>query len=450
MSAAPLRRRAARSAMALACLAAFAAGGIHADAAAPAWSGSRFVYATEHANLGEVLNDFAASQHLVLRMAGSPAGVVSGRYAMPPGRFLDLLCASYGLVWYYDGTALRISEAGAQQPLAIRPNYLRAPQLRAALEGAGVADTHFPLIVNEASGTLTTYGPASYLAQVRDAAERFEADARNRVPTSVHVFRLSVATAADETRQIDGRTVTVAGAATRLRERLHPSPSAHAGTAGVPLEFDAPLPVIEADAATNSILVRDRPDRIDGDAALVADVDTRPGFVVLLTRVVQVPANALGGLAGLNDALRDAPAQDAPRWLVEAGGAATLLAGLDALAGARGARVELARTALTPDHTPAVFDRHEARLVARAATSDGMLDDEPDDDGEALWLSVEPAIADGTPEAPVDLQVRLGGPDGARGKVDARVPPGQALVIFGPGSSPAVLRVIVVVPRIAA
>jgi type III secretion protein C len=441
VSAALLRGRLRFGAMALACAAAFAAGGGRAQAAPLTWSGNRFVYATQRASIDEVLTDFAASQHVALRISGSPGGIVSGRFAMPPERFLDMLCASYGLVWYYDGAVLQVSAAGAQQPLAIRPNTMTAPLLRSALEGAGVADAHFPLAVNAAQGTLTTYGPASFLAQVRAAAERFEADARNRVPTTVRVVRLNVATAADKTYQVDGRTVMVAGVATRLRERLHRAPAP--GATGLPLEFDAPLPVIEADATTNSILLRDRPERIDGDAALVADADVRLEFVSLQTRVVDVPSAAL---AELLSTLPGALAQGAPGWSVADDGAVALIAKLDALGNARRASVEVSRTALTLDRAPAVFDRHEARLVARTVAQD----DTPDDAREDLWLSVEPSIVGAAVGQPVDLRVELNGPGGAADVVMTRIPAGQAMVLLAPGSAAASRRVIVLVPRIVA
>ncbi|MFP3559807.1 type II/III secretion system family protein, partial [Paraburkholderia sp. SIMBA_049] len=134
-------------------------------------------YVTNGAGLAEVLNAFAAGQHVALRIDGQVEGVVSGRFAMPPQRFLDVMSRSYGFVWYYDGAVLHVSPANEQAHVAIRPHFLSAKALRASLEQAGLADTHFPLAVDAAAQTVNVRGPATYVERIRAAAERFERDA---------------------------------------------------------------------------------------------------------------------------------------------------------------------------------------------------------------------------------------------------------------------------------
>ncbi|KWU25171.1 type II/III secretion system family protein [Burkholderia cenocepacia] len=416
---------------------------VHAQAASMAWAGgpgARFVYVTNGAGLAEVLNAFAAGQHVALRIDGQVEGVVSGRFAMPPQRFLDVMSRSYGFVWYYDGAVLHVSPANEQAHIAIRPHFFSANALRTSLEQAGLADTHFPLAVDAVAQTVNVRGPATYVERIRAAAERFERDARERVRLSVRVFRLSAANAADETRVVDGRTLVVPGVATLLRRRFE-RPAVANGTAiaDAPriVEFDAALPAIEADATTNSILIRDRAERIDADGALVASLDVRAQLVSVQTWVVDVDGDALDALRpALPPAMADGAAAEQAtadaRAHRDAGiapdGGRALLAQLKALASRGRAEIEVSQTALTHDRSPAVIDRHEARLARRDE------DDLPDDGARDLWLSIAPTVEGAASMPRIGLRVELGRRRDARRyrAVDESLAPGECLVIEGP------------------
>ncbi|KWZ31002.1 type II/III secretion system family protein [Burkholderia anthina] len=438
MSAARTRTLARGAVAAFVCAAA-----VHAQAASMAWAGgpgARFVYVTNGAGLAEVLNAFAAGQHVALRIDGQVEGVVSGRFAMPPQRFLDVMSRSYGFVWYYDGAVLHVSPANEQAHVAIRPHFLSAKALRASLEQAGLADTHFPLAVDAGAQTVNVRGPATYVERIRAAAERFERDARKRVRLSVRVFRLSAANAADETRVVDGRTLVVPGVATLLRRRFErPAVASGPAVSDAPriVEFDAALPAIEADATTNSILIRDRAERIDADGALVASLDVRAQLVSVQTWVVDVDGDALDALrpalppavaggAGAQEATADAR-EHRDAGIAPDGGRA-LLAQLKALARSGRAEIEVSQTALTHDRSPAVIDRHEARLARRDE------DDLPDDGARDLWLSIAPTVEGAASMPRIGLRVELGRRGDARRyrAVDESLAPGECLVIEGP------------------
>ncbi|RDU96773.1 hypothetical protein DWV00_22555 [Trinickia dinghuensis] len=280
---------------------AFFGGYADAGAAPHAWTSGRFVYATNGSGIVQTLNLFAADEGLSARVDGNVQGVVSGRFALAPRDFLDTLGNAYGFVWYVDGAILQISPASAETRIAMRPNYLSAKALRAALVRAGVTDPHFPLELDGKKRTVSVRGPRTYVARIRVAAAHFEHDAARRVRTTVRIFRLSFARAADESRVVGGRPVVVPGAATLLKRRFHEDPldladSTQADAPGI-VEFDAPLPTIEADAATNSILIRDKPERIDGDGMLVSDLDILKRGVTIEASVVDVSADADAGAA---------------------------------------------------------------------------------------------------------------------------------------------------------
>jgi type III secretion protein C len=422
-------------------------------AAEVAWNGTRFAYASHGGSVADTLRIFAASQDLTLQLDGPVDGVFSGRFAMPPRRFLDTLCATYGLVWYYDGAVLHVSAASAQQNLEIRPNYLTPQALNAALARVGAVNRRFPLHTDTAKGTLDIVGPPAYVEHVRDTAASLEADARVHTRTVVHIYRLRTATAADQIREHAGQRLTVPGVATRLRQRLADHRAAATQQASdpqapTPLEFDAPLPVIEADAATNSILVRDRPERIDGDGALIEQADTRPELISLQTFVVDVAADALPDLqADVQPPLTIGHAALAPE------GGRALLAHLAGLQQAHRANVQLSRTAFTFDKAPTVLDRHEAALLES---------DSDQGNGVELWLSLVPAVQYTDGIAQIALQIGWRRPDASQQPADdeaaeqggqsasANLDPGQAMVVLDGGAAPKMVRLILVVPRIIA
>jgi type III secretion system YscC/HrcC family outer membrane pore protein len=425
----------------------------HALASGTQWTGNRFVYSTNGSSIADTLNLFAAGQHIPVRIDGNVAGVVSGRFDMPAGRFLDMLGKSYGFVWYYDGSVLQVSSSSAQTDLAMRPNFLTAGALRNELDQAGVTDAHFPLNVDDVAGTVEVYGPATYVARVRSLAQRFEQDARKRVHTTVRVVRLDVANAADERRLIDGRTVTVPGAATLLQRRFerrsdsnHP---VHDPSAVV--EFDAPLPIIEANASTNSLLIRDTPERIDADSVMATDMDVRASLISIETLVVDVDADALDTLQPALPPTLAAAAkgsvQSGVGVMPDAGRA--LLARLGELEKSGRAKVEVSRTAVTLDMSPAVIDQHAARLAQEQ--EDDPSEDAPSD----VWLSVQPTIAGAVTTPQIGLHVELGRSGEAKRDriLEDMVAPGECLVIVAPGQARddarGRLRLVLLIPHIA-
>ncbi|MDQ7980277.1 secretin N-terminal domain-containing protein [Paraburkholderia sp. SARCC-3016] len=435
-----------------------------AHAARVDWPGSRFAYATNGSNVPDVLREFAADEHIALRIDGPVEGVVSGRFSMPPQRFLDALASAFGFVWYDDGAVLQVSPANAQLAVALRPQALSTRGLAAALEQAGVIDARFPLDVDGAEGTVDISGPKSYIARIRAAAERFERDAGSSSRTTVRVFRLSYANAADETSVIDGRTVVVPGAATLLRRRFRRSakdatePASAAGAGSAPtrqiVELGTPLPAIEADAATNSILVRDKPERIDADGMLVKNLDTRPQLISVQTWIVDVDVDALGDLQSMLPPALASIADAGARFGsgIAPGEGQALMAQIEALAKARRAHIEVSRTALTRDRTPAIFDRYEARLARRVGY------DLPEDPALDLWLSVRPTVEGAAMMQRIGLEVELGrraADEADHRKLAQSVEPGGCFVIAAPTAGnasglPARERLVLLIPRIAA
>lgn len=400
-------------------------------------------------------------------------GTVRGRFAMPPTRFLDVVCASHGLVWYYDGAMLQISLASDERRVAIQTPYLHAEALRDALQRVGVLDARFPVHVDRRTDTVMVKGPVTYLDRVLTAARQFEDQARDDTPTTARVIRLTHATAADQRTDINGHLVIVPGVAAELARRFNPV-QVHVYGTPQRVIFGARLPIIEADAATNSVLIRDKPERIDGDAMLVSDMDVKARAVMVQTWVVDVDATALSSLTSLDALTPLTPAsavsaaaplmlpqqQAAIRPTVLFGtmtqGAGALMMQLAGLEKAGRAQAVVTHDAVTMDRTPAVIDRREAVLEHKIAGGDTSLDALAAAKASTgdFWLSVRPTIGGAGTQPPVALEIDAGGGRQA----EASVAPGQGMVmtLSSPDSrlnsvkaaAPTRQRLVILVPRV--
>lgn len=192
-------------------------------AAAPVhWKSAVVDYAAEGKDIKDVLRDFGASQGLATRIAPGVTGTVSGKFHLPPRRFLDTLAASFGFVWYYDGEVLDIVSAADLQTTLVKLDTADTTGLQQTLEQMRIADERFPIVYNAAQGTALVSGPPRYVQMVTEIASRLDANAARRGGTEVRVFPLDHAWAADRTVSIDGRDVTLQGVATVMNGIYHP------------------------------------------------------------------------------------------------------------------------------------------------------------------------------------------------------------------------------------
>ncbi|AIO70224.1 type III secretion system outer membrane ring subunit SctC [Burkholderia oklahomensis] len=199
------------------CVAAVCAAGVDAAYAMPVrWKSTVVHVALEGKDLKDVLRDFAASQGIPTSIAGNVQGTVTGRFDLPPQRFLDTLAATFGFVWFYDGNVLSISNANDMTRQILPIDHASIGQLRSALRQIGMDDKRFPIFYDGVSATVLVSGPVQYVQTVADIARRLDVLSGRRTGSTIRVFKLKHAWAADRDVQIDGNKVTVPGVATVL------------------------------------------------------------------------------------------------------------------------------------------------------------------------------------------------------------------------------------------
>ena len=363
---------------------AFASCVLHAGpafAAAIPWRSASVHVSAEGKDVKDVLRDFTAGQGVAATISGDVHGTVSGTFDMSPQRFLDTLASTFGFVWFYDGSVLSISDVNAVTREVIKLDHASTADLRAALMQLRIDNPRFPIAYDASQGTALVSGPQAYVQLVREVARRLDDNAAQRMGSSIRVFPLRHAWAADHKVQIDGNTVTVAGVASVLSGMYHPRDASSASntdsgrgyadaanraaqeptmrrlqpmqdvtgsTAGgaPPYGVNPPLPaglaangavvpglgglmnglaagggagmqpvsgsdsgsgggpdtaangtltlpVIEADPRTNSVLIRDDPQRLPQYQSLIDQLDVRPRLIEIEAHIIEIDDNAL-------------------------------------------------------------------------------------------------------------------------------------------------------------
>lgn len=347
-----------------------------AHAAPIVWRHMTVHLSVDSKDLKDVLRDFTASQGIVTTISPDVQGTVSGTFDLPPRRFIDTLAATFGFVWFFDGSVLSISNANDVTSQLIKLDYADTRTLRESLKQLGVDEDRFPISYDAQQGTALVTGPKRFVALVTDVAYRIDQNADRRTGSEVRVFHLQHGWAADHEVMIDGKPVKVPGVAHILQQlyarhqdggaqgstpqsgngpsasgadQVAPLPDAggqlgggsplagkggtlfpplpgnlassgndinggyggygggnngsgppgmsagsdsNGGTGAAP-KSAAALPVIEADAQTNTVLIRDLPDRVDQYRKLIDRLDVKRQLIEIEAHVIEIDENAL-------------------------------------------------------------------------------------------------------------------------------------------------------------
>lgn len=371
------------AAWAAACLSLVGHGTI-ADAAPINWHSNRVHVEADGQDLKEVLRDFAAGQGIPATVSADVHGTVTGHFDMSPQRFLDTLSSTFGLVWFYDGVVLSISDVNSVTRQVIKLDHASTDDLSSALMQLHLDSRRFPIVYDASQSTALVSGPAPYVQLVADIAKRLDQNAGQRTGSVIRVFKLHNAWAADHKVEIDGKSVGVPGVASVLAGMYHPADKGGAGSgialgsreataaamqrilpmqdvagsasgngldgginpplphampgtsgsvgtglsgllggmstgggasSGMPMLSNVSggpygadsgganadtsggdpqaLPVIEADPRTNSVLIRDVPQRVGQYQTLIDQLDVKPKLIEIEAHIIEIDDNAL-------------------------------------------------------------------------------------------------------------------------------------------------------------
>jgi len=134
----------------------------------PKWPSGSYKYLVMDQDIKDVLAEFGRNINVPIDVSNQVKGRLRGRLpATTAKKFLDKLCESYGLVWYFDGAAMHISAQSEIKTEVINIGRLPVADLIDELNKLGIADPRFPVRAAPGSGVVSVSGPAPFIALVR-------------------------------------------------------------------------------------------------------------------------------------------------------------------------------------------------------------------------------------------------------------------------------------------
>jgi len=116
----------------------------------------------------DVLMEFGRNIGVSVDVSEQVTGRLRGRLPVVTAKeFLDKLCESNGLVWYFDGSTLHVNTKAEVKTVLIDIGRVPSKQLTTRLTALGIADERFPVRTTPNGGVVSVSGPPSYVALVR-------------------------------------------------------------------------------------------------------------------------------------------------------------------------------------------------------------------------------------------------------------------------------------------
>lgn len=147
-----------------------------ARSAEPKWPPAPYKYIVIDQELRDVLTEFGQNIGIHTKISDAVTGrrVRSEFTLVGPREFLQRICNSYGLVWYFDGTVLHINAQGEIRTELIPLVSVRSDTLVDRLDALGVADPRFAIRTTGNTSVVSVSGPPPYLALIRQTVAALE------------------------------------------------------------------------------------------------------------------------------------------------------------------------------------------------------------------------------------------------------------------------------------
>ena len=118
-----------------------------ANAAEPQWPSGAYSYFVIDQDIRAVLAEFGRNMHIPVRVSESvPSMQIKGKIGAPSAKaFLQWMCDSYRLTWYFDGAVLQIMSQSELQNAYFDLGPVAPEEFNKRLQEAGIADERFPV-----------------------------------------------------------------------------------------------------------------------------------------------------------------------------------------------------------------------------------------------------------------------------------------------------------------
>ncbi|MFJ2995166.1 type III secretion system outer membrane ring subunit SctC [Pandoraea sp. NPDC087047] len=191
---------------------------VGAGAAIIPWRATVIDYAAEHKDIRDAIRDIGASSGVAVWVSPKVQGSVTGRFHASPQQLLERLASTFGFVWYFDGSVLRLYAPDEIVSTTIGTGAAQPGELRRTLDRLGITDARFPVRYDDDVHAALVSGPPSFVELVVNAAKLVDqSHSQTQDRQVVRVFPLRYAWAADHVINLDGESISVLGVASILR-----------------------------------------------------------------------------------------------------------------------------------------------------------------------------------------------------------------------------------------
>jgi type III secretion protein C len=159
-----------------------------AAAIEPRWPEMPYNYLVLDQDLPSVLEQFSRQMGVPVRLSDAiEPHRLRGKLGAPsPKAFLQWLCDSYDLVWYFDGSVLHIIRRGELRNAFLELGRIPLADLKQRLAASGFAEERFPLTPSSDPAFAALAAPPAYTALVQQVLASMKGDAEpRRVPAPV-------------------------------------------------------------------------------------------------------------------------------------------------------------------------------------------------------------------------------------------------------------------------
>lgn len=292
------------------------------------WKDAAYAYTAEKQSLYVVLENFGRAYGVRTSIDARLRKVMvdSKLSASSAMEYLDRLGVQYSFTWFFYNGVLYVSPVSDYVTERVQLPDSGIGGAEKALRGVGLLDPKFGWGELDGDDRVLVSGPSAYVRLVRELLGR-KTDGTSDRESDVMVFRLKNALAADRQTTLRDQTQTIQGVATILRnilagrsfERDAHAAGAGSGDSGRGASVSSvptlpPLPglsvadslkdtgsslaivpkhevLVDADARTNSVLVRDSSAKRDMYADLIAQLDIQTIPVEITATIVDIDEN---------------------------------------------------------------------------------------------------------------------------------------------------------------
>jgi len=134
----------------------------------PKWPAGPYKYLVIDQDIRDVLVEFGRNIDVPVDVSGQVKGRLRGRLQVASAEaFLDALCESYGLVWYFDGAVLHVNAKTEVKTELMNIGRLTARDLADRLTALGITDARFSVRSTPDVDVVSVSGPPPFLSLVR-------------------------------------------------------------------------------------------------------------------------------------------------------------------------------------------------------------------------------------------------------------------------------------------